>query len=66
MLGGACLAMLAGSYGGAMAPLPVAAAGPVVSSVAPAAGSSTGGTPIVITGTGFTSATDVCFGATEP
>ena len=65
VLGGACLAMLAGSYGGAMAPLPVAAAGPVVSSVAPAAGSSAGGTPIVITGTGFTSATDVFFGATD-
>jgi IPT/TIG domain len=63
VLGGVCCAMLAGIYGGAMAPLPVAAAGLTVTGVAPAAGPSAGGTSIVIAGSGFTGATAVVIGA---
>ena len=63
VLSGACFAMLAGMYGGAVAPLPVAAvSGPTVTGVAPAAGPSAGGTTIMITGSGFTGATEVFFG----
>jgi hypothetical protein len=39
-----------------------AVAGPVVTAVAPASGSAGGGDSVVITGTGFTGATDVSFG----
>jgi GH25 family lysozyme M1 (1,4-beta-N-acetylmuramidase) len=39
-----------------------AVAGPVVTAVAPASGSAGGGDTVVITGTGFTGATDVSFG----
>ena len=41
-----------------------AAAAPVVTSVAPASGVEAGGTSVTVTGTGFTGATDVGFGAT--
>ncbi|MEI7432975.1 MAG: IPT/TIG domain-containing protein [Methanomicrobiales archaeon] len=39
-------------------------AAPVVTSVSPTSGSITGGTPVIITGTGFTGATAVSFGGT--
>ena len=38
--------------------------GPVVTAVDPGAGSATGGTPVVVTGSGFTGATEVDFGTT--
>ncbi len=67
VLGGVSFALLAGSYGGVLAP--TAAAAPldvsaVVSSVTPAFGPSAGGTSIVIDGTGFTDASDVVIGGT--
>ena len=66
LLGGVCVAMLAGSYGGALAPLAVAAdSTPAVSSVAPPDGPSAGGTPVVIDGSGFTDATDVFIGTSD-
>jgi PKD repeat protein len=37
---------------------------PVLTSISPASGSTAGGTSVTITGTGFTGATDVLFGAT--
>jgi|GEM_PF-6529965 len=40
----------------------VAAAAPVVTSVSPTAGPTAGGTPVTITGSGFTGATQVTFG----
>ncbi|MFC9235381.1 IPT/TIG domain-containing protein [Streptomyces decoyicus] len=43
---------------------PLAAATPAVLSVSPASGSTAGGNPVTVTGTGFTGATAVRFGAT--
>ncbi|MFD3417744.1 IPT/TIG domain-containing protein, partial [Streptomyces decoyicus] len=43
---------------------PLAAATPAVISVSPASGSSAGGNPVTVTGTGFTGATAVRFGPT--
>jgi hypothetical protein len=45
--------------------LPVAVTGPTVSSIAPTSGPAAGGTSVVITGTNFTGATAVKFGATN-
>lgn len=42
-----------------------AAAAPVIFNVAPGSGPTTGGTPVVITGSGFTGATAVRFGSTS-
>jgi hypothetical protein len=65
VLAGVCVTLLFGGYGGALAPLSVAAgSGPVVNSVMPPDGPSAGATSIVIAGSGFTSATDVLIGAT--
>ncbi len=66
LLGGACVATLAGSFGGGLAPRTVAAAGtPSVTSVTPYDGPSGGGTPIVIAGSLFTGATDVLLGGSD-
>ena len=60
--------MLVGADGGAVSPVPVAAApldvSAVVSSVTPSAGVAAGGTSIDIRGTGFTDASDVVIGGT--
>ncbi|MGA8522813.1 MAG: IPT/TIG domain-containing protein, partial [Candidatus Dormiibacterota bacterium] len=65
VLGGVSFALLAGSYSGVMAPLRAAAAGPAVTGVAPSSGPTAGGTSIVITGSGFTGATDVLIGTSD-
>jgi len=58
--------MLADGYGGALAPLSVAAdSTPSVSSVTPSDGPTAGGTSIVIDGAGFTGATDVLIGTSD-
>ncbi len=66
VLGGVCCALVAAGSGAGLAPLSVAAdATPVVNSVTPAAGPSAGGTPIVVAGSGFTSASDVLIGTSD-
>ena len=66
VLGGVCCALVAAGSGAGLAPLHVAAdATPVVNSVTPAAGPSAGGTPIVVAGSGFTSATDLFIGTSD-
>ena len=66
VLGGVCVALLAGSYSGVVAPLRAAAAGPpAVTAATPSDGPSAGGTPIVIAGSGFTGATDVLIGTSD-
>ncbi|SDI91049.1 IPT/TIG domain-containing protein [Frankineae bacterium MT45] len=52
----------AGSSGGGAATVFTFAAAPVVSAVAPATGSSLGGSLVTVTGTGFTGASNVSFG----
>lgn len=44
-------------------PQPIVAAAPVVSGVSPANGPAAGGTPVTVSGTGFTGATSVVFGS---
>ena len=66
LLGGVCVATVAGTFGGGLAPRTVAADGtPSVTSVTPYDGPSGGGTPIVIAGSLFTGATDVLLGGSD-
>lgn len=61
---GGCKCELCGYASGADTPYAVPCVAPVVTDVAPISGTNAGGTSVVITGTGFTGATQVLFGLT--
>src|ERR1700737_5367923 len=58
-------AMLGGATAAAAGPRPQVLTAPTVSGVAPLSGNSSGGTSVVISGSSFTGATAVHFGATR-